>query len=121
MTATHHHHHTDEEKGVIDEFFYVVNMPIASLERWLDGDESKAVGQQPEAGGEWTGQRSGRRIVELLHKRRADYDEGDIEHMRRVIAYVHHHLAQRPAGDVHDTPWRHSLMNWGHDPLTGRR
>ncbi|MER5294490.1 DNA-binding protein, partial [Streptomyces pharetrae] len=25
--------------------------------------------------------------------------------------------AQRPSGDVRDTRWRHSLMNWGHDPL----
>jgi hypothetical protein len=27
------------------------------------------------------------------------------------------HLAQRPEGDVEDTRWRYSLMNWGHDPL----
>ena len=26
------------------------------------------------------------------------------------------HLAQRPSGNVTDTPWRYSLMNWGHDP-----
>ncbi len=31
-------------------------------------------------------------------------------------------LAQRPSGDVRDSTWRHSLMNWGHDPLRcGRR
>jgi predicted membrane-bound dolichyl-phosphate-mannose-protein mannosyltransferase len=27
------------------------------------------------------------------------------------------HMAQRPSGDVRDTRWRWSLMNWGHDPL----
>jgi hypothetical protein len=34
-----------------------------------------------------------------------------------VVGYIHRHLAQRPSGDVSQTPWRHSLMNWGHDPL----
>jgi hypothetical protein len=37
--------------------------------------------------------------------------------MRKVVGYVRRHLAQRPPGDVRDTRWRHSLMNWGHDPL----
>ena len=43
--------------------------------------------------------------------------DDDVEHMRRVVRYVHRHLAQRPSGDVEQTPWRYSLMNWGHDPL----
>lgn len=37
--------------------------------------------------------------------------------MRKVVGYVHRHGAQRPAGDVTETPWRYSLMTWGHDPL----
>ena len=37
--------------------------------------------------------------------------------MRKVVGYVHRHLAQRPGGDVRHTRWRWSLMNWGHDPL----
>ena len=37
--------------------------------------------------------------------------------MDKVVGYVHRHLAQRPKGDVAETPWRYSLMNWGHDPL----
>ena len=24
--------------------------------------------------------------------------------------------AQKPSGAVSDSPWRYSLMNWGHDP-----
>ena len=43
--------------------------------------------------------------------------EDDYAHMRKVIGYVHRHTAQRPGGDVTDTRWRYSLMNWGHDPL----
>lgn len=37
--------------------------------------------------------------------------------MRKVVGDVHRHLAQRPEGEVRDTRWRWSLMNWGHDPL----
>ena len=37
--------------------------------------------------------------------------------MRKVVGYVHRHMAQRPGGDVAETDWRYSLMNWGHDPL----
>jgi len=33
-----------------------------------------------------------------------------------VIGYVHRHAAQRPNGDVTQTRWRFSLMNWGYDP-----
>ena len=29
------------------------------------------------------------------------------------------YLAQRPDGDITDTHWRYSLMNWGHDPKSG--
>jgi hypothetical protein len=34
--------------------------------------------------------------------------------MRKVVGYLHR--AQRPSGDVRETRWRYSLMNWGHDP-----
>ena len=47
----------------------------------------------------------------------ADLTDADYDHMRTVIGYVHRHLAQRPSGDVRETRWRYSLMNWGHDPL----
>ena len=34
----------------------------------------------------------------------------------RSIGYIKRHLAQRPSGQIEDTAWRYSLMNWGHDP-----
>jgi hypothetical protein len=37
--------------------------------------------------------------------------------MRRVVSYVHRHLAQRPPGDIRETLWCYALMNCGHDPL----
>jgi len=36
--------------------------------------------------------------------------------MDKVIGYVHRHTAQKPSGDIEDSNWRYSLMNWGHDP-----
>jgi hypothetical protein len=37
--------------------------------------------------------------------------------MRRVVSYVHRHQSQKPEGDVKNSNWRSSLLNWGHDPL----
>ncbi|MUN37472.1 DUF3140 domain-containing protein [Actinomadura litoris] len=105
---------TDEEAA--DEFGKVVNMTPKELERWLETEESRSVGQA-ESGKESTGHASGRRIVELLRANRSDLGEQDYAHMNKVVGYVHRHLAQRPSGDVSDTRWRYSLMNWGHDPL----
>jgi len=103
-------------KEVLHDFEAAVNMTPAQLEQWLAKPESREVGFKGKAGGESVGHRSGRRIVRLLGKRRDDLTPGDIAHMRKVVGYVHRHLAQRPEGDVSETPWRYSLMNWGHDP-----
>ena len=92
-----------------------VNMAPAELEKFLETDESKSVGDTG-GEGESTGHKSGRRIVEILRKNKSDLDDDDAAHMRKVVGYVHRHLAQRPSGDVSDTSWRYSLMNWGHDP-----
>jgi hypothetical protein len=99
-----------------DDFHELVNMTPADLEKWLSTDASKDAGQHRD-GGESTGHASGRRIVEILRSRKGDLTDDDYAHMRKVVGYVRRHLAQRPTGDVTDTKWRHSLMNWGHDPL----
>ncbi len=105
----------DDDQRTYEEFSEAVNMTRKELEEWLDTDEAKSVGQKKD-GGESTGHRSGRRIVELLQTRKADLSGDDYAHMRKVTGYVRRHLAQRPDGDVAETPWRYSLMNWGHDP-----
>ncbi|WP_256107312.1 DUF3140 domain-containing protein [Streptomyces sp. ODS05-4] len=104
-----------ERQETLDRFGEAVNMTAGELEKWLETDESQAVGQK-NGGGESTGHASGRRIVELLRARKGDLDDDDLAHMRKVTGYVHRHLGQRPGGDVTDTAWRYSLMNWGHDP-----
>jgi hypothetical protein len=89
------------------------NVTALELECWLKTDESKAVGQHQD-GGESVGHESGRRIVTLL--RHSDRSAPDEEHMRKVVGYLHRHLAQRPSGDVREIRWRYSRTNWSHDP-----
>ncbi len=108
---------TDEQRATLDEFRRTVNMTAAELDRWLGTEESQSVGQREEGQSEAVGHEMGRHIVELLHRREDDLTDEDEQRMRKVVGYVHRHLAQRPSGDVRDTRWRYSLMNWGHDPL----
>ena len=107
----------DAVAAVWQEWESAVTMTARQLEDWLATEESRSVGDSAGDGGESTGHASGRRIVELLRTNKTDLTADDAAPMRRVVGYVHRHLAQRPSGDVTDTRWRHSLMNWGHDPL----
>ncbi|HEY8588607.1 MAG TPA: DUF3140 domain-containing protein [Naasia sp.] len=101
---------------VWDEWKDAVNMTPSQLSTWLDSEESKRVGDKS-GGGESTGHQSGRRIVEILHSKKGDLTDDDAAHMRKVVGYVHRHLAQGgPAEDAEHSDWRYSLMNWGHDP-----
>lgn len=104
-----------EEKSVVDEFKDAVNMTAKELESWLKTEESNSVGQKESEDSESIGHKSGKHIIELLKK--SDYNEDDLSHMKKVVSYVHRHSKQRPSGDVEDTRWRYSLMNWGHDPM----
>jgi hypothetical protein len=107
------------DDDVDKQFREAVNMSSGELERWLESDESRSVGAKDGAGGgESTGHESGRRIVEILRKKKGDLDDDDEGQMKRVVAYVHRHLAQKPSKEaIEDSRWRYSLMNWGHDPL----
>src|SRR4051812_6057462 len=98
-------------------FSGAVNMTAGELEKWLATDESQSVGAG-EPGSESTGHESGRRIAEILRKKKNDLDADDQDQMQRTVSYVHRHLAQRPSKEsIEDSRWRYSLMNWGHDPL----
>ena len=106
---------TDREQTWRD-FKDAVNSTPAQLEKWLATEESQQVGQK-NGSDESTGHHMGREIVALLRARKSDLGDEDYQRMRKVVGYVHRHSAQRPQGDVTDTRWRYSLMNWGHDPL----
>jgi hypothetical protein len=105
------------DTDVHTSFREAVNMTAGELDKWLKTDESKSVGQKSSGGAESVGHDSGRQIVRILHTKKADLTDADEAHMRKVVGYVHRHLAQRPDGDLKDSHWRWSLMNWGHDPL----
>ena len=107
----------EDNDAVVKDFKDAVNMTAAQIEKWLGTDESQEVGQKKDGNGESTGHQSGRHIIEMLHKSKADYTDGDYAHMHKVVSYVRRHSAQKPSGDVTNTHWRYSLMNWGHDPL----
>ena len=100
-----------------DDWKRAVNMTAGEIEKWLDTEESKEVGDKGDRGGESTGHRSGRRIVEILGTKKDDLTDSQVERMHKVVGYVHRHRAQGPDTDVEHSRWRYSLMNWGNDPL----
>ena len=106
---------TDDQQETYDEFRDLVNMQPHELEDWLETDDSKRVGAKDD-GGESTGHKSGRRIVEIKRTNKDDLTESDLDHMSKVAGYIKRHKAQTPDGDVSETDWRYSLKNWGHDP-----
>jgi hypothetical protein len=101
----------DDADAVRRDFEEAVNMTPGELESWLATEKSRAAGTG-------VGHDMGERIVALRRTRKDDLTEADHAAMRKVVGYVRRHLAQGPPqGDVEDSPWRRSLMNWGHDPL----
>lgn len=117
---------TDHDpKETREQFAEAVNMTPSALKRWLGTEESRSVGMTAKGGkvtsaadGEAVGHHMGERILEIKARKQADLTEEDYADMRKVIGYVHRHLAQKPGKEaIEDSRWRHSLMNWGHDPL----
>ena len=46
------------------------------------------------------------------------YEEEDLQHMRKVVSYCKRHLAQEEKAKQNtDSKSYKSLKNWGHDPL----
>lgn len=109
-----------ERKQVWDAFRQAVNMTPAALETWLGTEGSRSVGWTHDGESEAVGHAEGRRIVEIKRRRKSDLTDDDYRHMRKVVGYVHRHMAQGgPRDDKEHSRWRYSLMNWGHDPLKG--
>ena len=103
------------QKELTDEFDKVVNMTPSELEKWLQTDESKSVGQTEEGNTESIGHKSGKHIVAILAKNKSQLTDSDYEHMGKVISYIKRHSAQKP-DKVAGSNWAYSLKNWGHDP-----
>ena len=117
--AKHDAKHDDdkhERERIWKDFEAAVNMTPAALKKHLESEASQSVGQKSD-GGEATGHKEGRRILEIKAKKKADLTDDDYGHMRKVVGYVRRHLAQggKSRNDP-DSAWALSLMNWGHDP-----
>jgi hypothetical protein len=108
------------------EFDALVNLEPAELKAWLKRPESQRVGMIRRGETESVGRQAARKILAIRATPVEDLTDADYAHMKKVIGFCRRHLAQRPlalrmGGDITDTRWRWSLMNWGHDPLRGRR
>jgi hypothetical protein len=109
---------TDISEAELDElwneFHAVVNMNSRELGDWL---KTRSAGEETEELPDQAGTQNGRRVLEILGKRRVDVTGDDVRVMRKVIDTV---TAERgsdmdpTAGEPH---WRHRLMTLGHDPL----
>jgi hypothetical protein len=111
----------DDHAKTQGDFHEAVNMTPTALESWLGTEESQEVGWKGPDGkgdGESIGHKQGGRIVQILRKKKAELTDEDFAEMKKVVGYVHRHLAEGgPKEDVEHSRWRYSLMNWGHDPL----
>lgn len=88
----------DEKRDeVYKDFYEHVNMQPKELEKWLQTEESKAVGDSES--GESTGHASGRQIVEIKRTKKANLTDEQYEHMLKVVNYIKRHKAQKPSGD----------------------
>ncbi|MER7722749.1 DUF3140 domain-containing protein [Streptomyces sp. NPDC096323] len=97
-----------------NEFHAVVNMTSRELGDWL---RTRSAGEETEEVPDQAGTGKGRRVLEILGKRRTDLTEDDIRVMREVIDAI---TAQRGADleqKAGDAVWRHRQMTLGHDPL----
>lgn len=105
----------DKKQEIYEDFYDKVNMTPSEIEDWLDTDKSKSVGQDS-GDGESIGHKSGKKIIKIKRKKKADLTETDYEHMQKVNSYIARHSAQKPKSDVKESDWRYSLKNWGCDP-----
>ena len=106
----------EEQESTYQAFKDTINMSPSEIEDWLDTEESSSVGIDS-GDGESKGRKSAKKIIEIRRKKKDGLTDDDYSHMKKVNAYVKRHMAQKPSGDIKDSDWRYSLMNWGHDPL----
>ena len=104
------------KEEIWQEWRDLVNVAPADLENWLQTSESQSVGDSEDR--ESTGHKSGRYIVDIKRTNKADLTEDQWAYMARVVGYIKRHCSQGgPQENVECSPWRYSLMNWGHAPL----
>lgn len=100
---------------VWDAFHQVVNMNSEELRTWLlvDAANEHAFPADPDLGLP----ELGRRVVDILRKRKLDLTDADVATMREVVDFVEKATITQPTGEAANAGWRRSLMSVGHDPL----
>jgi hypothetical protein len=96
------------------DFHTVVNMTSRELEDWL---RVEAADEDTEALPDQAGPHLGRRVLEILGKRRVDLNPDDVEVMETVVDRVRSERREDLEPTAGDEAWRHRLMRIGHDPL----
>ncbi len=86
----------DDDQQASKKFHDLVNMTPKQLEKWLDTDENKAVGQNKGGTGKSTGHHMGREIVELLHTKKSDDTVDVFDRMRKAPGYIERRSASCP-------------------------
>ncbi|GEL17739.1 DUF3140 domain-containing protein [Pseudonocardia asaccharolytica] len=104
--------HVDDE--LWDEFHRVVNMTSRELREWL---MTHSAGEDSEIEPDHAGTPTGREVLDILGKRRADLTAADARTMRKVVQRVHEQRRDDLEPTAGQTAWRHRLMRIGHDPL----
>jgi len=95
-------------------FQEVINMTSEELRAWLlsEASDDAAMPGEPDL----ALPELGKRVVELLRKRKVDLTERDADVMEQVVDFVFTQEAEGPAHTETDEEWRRSLMTVGHDP-----
>ncbi|MFI7578609.1 DUF3140 domain-containing protein [Micromonospora sp. NPDC049497] len=109
----------DAEVDVLwDDFHAQVNVPSAQLRQWLltRGSGEESFGPNPDL----DLPEPGRRILQVLTKRKVDLTPEDIEVMQDAVDRIESLMDAKPPRGNADDEWRHSLLDLGHDPLVER-
>lgn len=98
-----------------DSFHQVVNMTSEELRAWLltEASSEEVFSDEPDLGLP----ELGRKVVDILGKRKVDLTEADADVMAQVTDFVTEQEASPPPDGAQDDEWRRNLMLVGHDPL----
>lgn len=100
-----------------EQFHAAVNMTSAELEGWLRESEAGERPTETEPLPDQAGPATGRHVLSILRKRRADLTHDDADMMAGVVDRVYQQRGEDPEPTAGEMEWRHRLMDLGHDPL----
>ena len=97
-----------------ENFHRVVNMTSRELRDWL---MVQGAGENAETEPDHAGRPLGRRVLDILGKRRSDLTEDDVKVMQSVVDRVTARRGDELDGTITEDAERRKLMDLGHDSL----